>query len=110
MRSLGFLEVSDDIGSVLGVWNSSESHSVSWSVISWGLEVLVEGLLGPFSLAGKSTRVSETFSIGSWLFAENSTELWSSTVGCESVAHSALGLESLLSFGSISSCLLLWGD
>lgn len=49
-------QISDDVGSVLGVGQTSEGHGVTWSVVGWGLQVLIQVLLGPLAtLAWEST-------------------------------------------------------
>ena len=48
-------EVGDDVSAVLGVGDTSESHGVTRRVVSGRLDVLVDGLGRPLSLAGEST-------------------------------------------------------
>ena len=50
-------EVGDDVSAVLGVGDTGECHGVTRRVVSGGLDVLVDGLGGPLSLAGESTTI-----------------------------------------------------
>ena len=109
------LKISDDVGSILSVGYAGEGHSVTRSVVSGGLQVLIESLVGPFSLASEGTtksliiidlRVSETI-LGGRLSTENALQSRAGTVGANGVANSTEVLELFLTLSGVSSSFLL---
>ena len=102
------LEIGNDISAILGVGNSGESHGVARSVISGGLEVLVQGAVFP-GLALQTlqcARVGETLLRGG-ITSIGTFKVRASAVSIEAMADCAEVLENLLSFLGISSLLLL---
>jgi len=100
-------EVSDNISAVLAVGDTSECHSVSGGVVSWGFQVLVERGVSPGlvteSLEG--TGVGESFllcGIGAECVLEHGT----SAVSTHAVADSAERLEDFFAFSGVTIDLL----
>lgn len=107
-ESCVLLEVGNDIGALLGVGDTGEGHSVTGGVISWGLQVFVEGAVGPL-LAGdglESGGVGEAF-LGGGGSTVGTLQVGASAVGGHGVADSAKRLEELLTLAGVSFNLLL---
>ena len=71
--SLLLLEVGNDVGSVLGVGDTGESHGITGSVVSGRLEVLVEVLIAPLALTSELATIN----------CKESRSAFGSSVSCE---------------------------